>query len=385
MSLFQGKKIFLLGFLVVLLFAVPLTVYLNQESQQITSQATPATTLAFNPTTKTVNVGETASFDVMMNPGSNQVSFVKLTLTYDGTKFTVDPTNGLVSNVVPSGPFQLLAGPTFNNPGGTTASVSITLSVGSDLTKIIKATTKIATINLKAIAGTSGATTLVGIDRNQTQVLSIDSGDQANEDVLVPGPPAPATVTINGGTPSGGGTTITNKPVCTSLVLDRSATGPAPWTVTFTVSGTGTENNIDKITVTYGDGQVGDITSSGGLGTKSVRAQIAHTYKNAGTYNATAQLSDAGKKLSDPVAACTVAITVTGASSGGTVGPPAGGGGTAVIPTAVPIVTVAPTAIPTTVVIPTKPIEEPGPEDKIIGIGMAGIMLAILGALLLAF
>ncbi len=379
MSLFQSKKIFLLGFLVVLLFAVPLTVYLTRESQQITSQATPATTLSFVPLTKTVNVGETASFDVMMTPGSNQVSFVKLTLTYDGTKFTVDPAKdiGIAPNVV----FTVLAGPTFSNASSATATVSITLSVGENPSAVISGTTptKLLTINLKAIAGTSGATTPVGIDRAQTQVLSIASGDQANEDVLMPGQPTSAIVTIGAGSAPGSG--ANKPPVCTSLVLDRSATGPAPWTVTFTVSGTGIENNIDKITVSYGDGQAGEITTSGGLGTKSVRAQIAHTYKNAGTYNATAQLSDAGKKLSDPVAACNVAITVTAASAGGQTGWPTGtgSGGVVAVPTQTPVVTVAPVVT----IAPT--IAPPGAGDKIIGIGMAGIMLAILGALLLAF
>ncbi len=366
MSFFSGKKIFLLGFLVVLLFAIPLTVFLTQKSQQVTTKAAPTTTLTFVPPTKTANVGDTVSLDVMMNPGSNSVSFVKLTLTYDATKFSVDQTSGLAPNSTPAGPFTVLQGPTY-----TSGNVTVTLSVGADPAKVIIASTRLATINLKAIAGTSGSTTPVVIDKDQTQVLSIASPDQANENVLA-GKPDPALITINGGAAS---TPSTNKvPVCSSLVLDRAATGAAPYSLTFTAAGKDEDGTITKVSFSFGDGQTSDVTTGGGIGTNTVNTQIAHTYQNPGTFTASAVLTD-NQTATSVATSCTTTITVTSAS-GASTGGAAAGSGTAVVPTAT--ATVVPTVIPTKALAPT------GPGDKIIGIGTIGIILSILGGLLLA-
>ncbi|MBI2195815.1 MAG: PKD domain-containing protein [Candidatus Levybacteria bacterium] len=367
MSFFSGKKIFLLGFLIVLLFAIPLTVYLTQQQQEVTTKAAPTTTLSFVPTSKMMNVGDTTSFDIMMNPGSNQVSFVKLTLIYNGIKFNVDPTSGLVENSV----FTKLAGPIFNSTSSATASVSVSLSVGSDPAKVISTITKIATLTLKATSGTAGSTTPIAVDRSQTQVLSVGAGDQANEDVLA-GQPSPATVTIND--VSSGSTSANKAPVCNSLILDRSATGAAPYSLTFTASGKDDDGTITKASFTFGDGQARDVTSSGGIGTNSVNAQIAHTYNNAGTYNASVILTDNGNSTS-AVATCKTTITVTA----GSLGSGGAGTGSAQITPEMPTETITPTT--TIAVAPT--IAPPGPGDKIIGLGAAGIILSILGGLLL--
>ncbi len=378
MSLFSGKKIFLLGFIIVLLFAIPLTVFLTQKSQQVTSQAAPATTLILTPQTQPASIGDIVKVDVTMDPGTNQVSFVKLTVKYDETKFSIDQSNGFTWNKVAFGD-TALQGPTY-----TTGNVSITLSVGSDLTKIISASTKIATINLKAIAGTNGATTSIEVVRTQTQVLSVGAKDQANEDVLVPGQPTPATVTIKGGSSA---TTSTNKdPICSGLVLDRSATGAAPYSLTLTATGKDDDGTITKVSFAFGNGKIGDVTQAGGIGTNKVNAQISHTYQNAGTYTASAVLTD-NQNSTSATTTCTTTITVTGGTSAGgtSAGSTGGSGGVVVAPTAIP--TVAPTVAETTPILtvtPPPPLVV-GPGDKIVGIGAMGIMLSILGALLLAF
>lgn len=370
MSFFSGKKFFLLGFLIVLLFAIPLTVYLTGQKQQVSSQATPATTINFKPPNASINIGDTTSFDVMMNPGTNQVSFVKLVLTYDATKFSVDPAFGLAPNTTN---FTVLTGPTYNS-----GNVSVALSVGSNPAAVISQTTKLATLTLKAIAGTNGSTTPIGVD-SSTQVLSIGSADQASENVLA-SQPAPATATIGGSATSSASTTSSTL-TCSSLVLDRAATGTAPYSLTFTATGKDTNGTITKATFTFGDGQVTDVTTGAGLGTNSVNAQISHTYNNTGTYNASVVLTDSGNKTSDP-ATCKTTITVTSASasSGG------GSGGTGGQVAALPTATLAPTAVPviTVTVTPTPTLSPTGPGDKIIGIGAAGIILSVLGGLLLA-
>lgn len=380
MSLFSGKKIFILGFVVVLLFAIPMTVFLTQQRQQTASHANAATTLRFTPTSASINVGETKSLDVMMDPSTNLVSFVKLTITYDATKFTVDPSSGFAPNTTAFP--QVLQGPTYNS-----GSIVVSLSVGSDPAKIINSTTKIGTLTLKAISGTNGSTTPVSISASpQTQILSIGTGDQANENVLL-GTPAPAAITI-GGSSSTTTTTTTNPALsCSSLVLDRSSSGTAPYSVTLTASGKNTAGTIQKVSFTFGDGQTQDVTNSGGVGTNSVNAQISHTYQNAGTYNAFAVLTDNNKVISDSNT-CKITITVAAATSGGGSGGAIGGSGTGAGTGSGSTVVVVPTAIPTeipTVTITAAPtIPVTGPGDKIIGIGAVGIMLSILGGLLLA-
>ncbi|MEX2013136.1 MAG: PKD domain-containing protein, partial [Candidatus Levyibacteriota bacterium] len=339
MSFFSGKKIFLLGFIIVLLFAIPLTVYLTQQQQDVTSQAAPTTTLSFVPTSRSMNVGDTTSFDVMMNPGSNQVSFVKLTLTYDATKFTVDPASGLAPN---TSAFTVLQGPTYGS-----GIVSVTLSVGSDPAKVISTTTRLVTLTLKATAGTSGSTTPIAVDRSQTQVLSVAEGDQANEDVLA-GQPAPATVTISGSSTSGSSSNM--PPVCNSLVLDRSSTGAAPYSLTFTASGKDDDGTITKASFTFGDGKIGDVTTGGGIGTNTVNAQISHTYQNAGTYNASVILTD-NSNATSATTTCTATVTVTSDSSGG------GGTGTGGVVDTTPIASPTATLTPTEIIAAAPTIE----------------------------
>ena len=133
MSFPSGKKLLLFGFIAVLLIVIPLTVYLVGQQQKTQSSAQKSTTLGFNPASATVAVNDTVNLDVMMNPGTNQVSFVKFTIDYDATKLataaagsTVCPTrpnDALCPNVVafPS----VLQGPTYG-PG----TISVTLSIG---------------------------------------------------------------------------------------------------------------------------------------------------------------------------------------------------------------------------------------------------------------
>lgn len=372
MSFLSGKKIFLLGFIVILLVAVPLTVFLTQQTQKTTSSAAPATTLSFIPPTKTANVGDTVSLDISMDPGTNQVSFVKMNILYDATKLSAD-NSSLVPNPTA---FQTapLEGPTCNS-----GSCNITLSVGADPAKVIQGTrTKIATITFKA---TNPGTAQVSLPRAGLQVLSIASADQASENVLASDPLA-ATVTI-GGTAAPAPTatasatitsTATNVPVCSSLVIDRSSTGVAPYSLTFTATGTDSNGTISTATFTFGDGQQSNFTQGGGIGTNSVNAQMAHTYNNAGTFTASAVLTDNGGAVST---ACSTTITVTGAGTGGA--GTTGTGGTTETITATPTATLT---LPPTTPTPTPTLAATGPGEKILGIGAAGIIFSIIGGLL---
>ncbi len=221
----SGKRLLLLGFVVVLMVVIPLTVYLVQQQQKLKVGATPATTLSLvDSTTKSpaasTTVGQNVSFDVMMNPGTNQISFVKLTITYDPTKLATTS-----ATLVPTSSFPTtLQGPTF-----TPNSISMTLSVGSNPQNIVSTTTKVATLTLKASDVTTTPTQVAfGPD---TQVLSIASTDQFNENVLSSWTPGTVTIAQGSATPTPTLTpTATPSASPTPTATPRPSTSPTPST-----------------------------------------------------------------------------------------------------------------------------------------------------------
>ena len=86
MSQLTPKKLILFGLAVILLVAIPITVYLVGKQQELKSRAAPSTTLTFQPSSATAAVGQDVTFDIMINPNSNFVSFVHLVISYDPTK-----------------------------------------------------------------------------------------------------------------------------------------------------------------------------------------------------------------------------------------------------------------------------------------------------------
>ncbi len=396
----SGKRLLLLGFVVVLLVVIPLTVYLVQQQQKLRVRAVQSTILSLVPQTQSKAVGDNVSLQVSMNPGqnqvSNQVSFAKLTITYDSTKLG-EPNLAPNSSIFPSA----LQGPTYTP--GTPASASITLSVGSDTSKIIQSSNcspscNIATITFKALAETGGTSTTVAFDQanGNTQVLSIASSDQFNENVLLTA--NSATVTIGPGTatptptptppgatptptptPPGGGTTGKG-PVCNNLFVDKATTGTAPYSINFTASGTTSAGTISKVTFVYGDGTTNDVTTGGGIGTSSVNVSLVHIYNNPGTFTAKATLTDNSGNVSSGTT-CTQTITIN---------PTIGGSPTTTQIATVPSPTASASLYPSptpNLATPTptsKPvIAPPGPGDRFLSFGTLGIVSAIIGVVLL--
>lgn len=374
----SGKRLLLLGFIVVLLIVIPLTVYLVQQQQKLKVGAAPASIISFSQPSVSTTAGQQFSEDVMLNPGTNQVSFIKLRITYDGTKIATAGA-GIVPNSDVFTTTPPLQGPTYS-----TSSIDITLSVGSSPQNAISAPTKIATINFKALDNTGTAPTqIIFAPDPATQVLSIGTADQFNENVLLKSDPA--NITIGGSAASAS----TNKvPICTSLNMDKAASGTAPYTINFTAIGNDPDGTITKVTFNWGDGPTQDITDTtsagGGIGTSSVNTQLVHIYNNAGTYTAKATLTDNNGGVSNGTS-CTQTITIAPAAitGGGTI---TSGGGTSTpvivtvptpIPSAAPIVIVTPTPVITTTLAPT------GPGDKFISVGALGIISTIVGAIIL--
>lgn len=386
MSFFQGKKLILVGIIVVLLAAIPLTVYFLGQTQETRSQAQKATRLYFSTpgqTTSTASlqkaVGDSIPVDIVMDPGTNQVSFIKMSISYDPTKLSTEA-GGIKQNeaTFPS----ILEGPTY-----TEGNISITLSIGADPTKLVQTPSKIATLTLKALAVTDSTPTQVKFLDGETQVLSVATSDDPSENVLSNTTPigiaiaAGANVTpVTSTTPSPSPTIIAAvpttpekpnvNPTCATLTLDRAPSGPAPFSASFTATGSDTDGTISKVTFNFGDGPVQDITQSGGIGTKNVSTQVTHTYNNPGTYQASALLTDNRGGISGNTCTQTITVTAKPASTGG-----GGGGGGGTNPPAATTVPVDPNG-------GLKPtMAPPGPGDTILQVGVVGTILSIIGAL----
>lgn len=399
----SGKKLFLIGFLVVLLVGIPLTVFLLQQQQEVRSRAEKSTIVTFSPDSTqaapiTKAVGDTVPLDINVDPGKNLVSFVKLEIQYDPEILATASANAFQANTTafPS----IMEGPVY-----TPGKIAITLSVGPDPTKAIQQKVKAATVTFKTLKSTApGTPTLVSYGASpKTQILSIGSNDQASEDVLSSA--TPAYITVGGAAPTepipsgsptptvpitdiptplptdiiptaviptdiipspsptlaptGGPGAPNNPPVCNSLVSDRATQGNAPFSVTLTANGSDTDGTISEVTINYGDGEVSKITNSGGIGTASVNASASHTYNNPGTYQATAILTDSANGTSVASENCKQTITVSASSSGATTNPGGTGG-----------------ADPNTTIAPT------GSFENMLAIGAAVLMLIVGGSLL---
>jgi len=225
MSLLTPKKLILFGLAVILLIAIPLTVYLVGKQQELKSKASPATTLTFQPSSATVAVGQNVTFDIMINPNSNFVSFVHLVISYDPTKLEKSG-NGLSinTNVFPGFDSSKPPAPAFDPTG----KITVDLAIGANPSAFIqKNNTKVGTLTLKAIASTNGITTPITFG-SETQVLT-GQGDQFNTNVLSSTTPASVTITE--------GAVATPTPTLTPSLTQAPQATPTP-TSTLTLTPT---------------------------------------------------------------------------------------------------------------------------------------------------
>ncbi len=344
-----------------MLLAIPATVYLVKQQQDLRTQAVPNTTLSFTPSQETASVGDQVTFDIFVSPGSNQVSFIKLVLKYDPEilstteeGFTLDPLSNL----------SVIQGPVVG-----TDELSVVLTVQADPTKVIQTNTKIGSVTFDVIAP-SDLPTQISFDQNQIQISSIAAPDSFTENVFLNG--TPATITILGegepglsptptATPSASPTptpTSTESessdneiPVCDLLTTDLATSGTAPYTLTFTAEGSDSDGIIEKVTFNFGDTIIEDVTEDGGIGTGTVSVLNTHTYEGSGTFNANVLFTDDSGAVSDSDS-CTLEITVSD--------------GEGAVTTATPTPTIA----------------DPGPAEAIVGIGILGAVLFLIGTLL---
>lgn len=229
MSIFSSyKKIFLLGFIVVILIAIPFSVFIAQQRQNINSQAATSTDLSFEPASSTIKVGDIVTLNIVLNPGAkapkNLISFVKLSISFSASKFTaisLEPNKDGVNTLInPIDEAQLESG-----------KATLSLSIGADPAQAVTTKTKIAILKLKAVDQDNGVTPTVPNVRfdpdPDTQVLSVADADGTSENVLSTA--NPATIIIQGANPAptiSPTTTPTGSPTPTSSPTPTPTAAP---------------------------------------------------------------------------------------------------------------------------------------------------------------
>lgn len=372
---FTGKKLFLMGVILLLLVTIPLTLYFVKQQQDLRSSAAPSSTLSLLATSQNVNVGDTFSVDIMLDPGTNIPSFIKLSLQYDPRKLKIVQINPDPQNISTT-----LSGPIYEEGSANVEfGINKIIETGYNPSGDLSDPFKVATIDIEALEKTEPSTQ-IGFDfPGSTQVLSISADDGPGENVLVNALPVVISV-LDGGavnptptrtpisttptpvqprisatpTPTLTPTMVPNaQPVCSSLQISP-ASGPAPLITQLTALGNDTDGQITKATFNFGDGQVVDITE--GVGSTSAQIQQSHTYTTANTFNVSVVFTDNEGQTST---ACTQTVEVSAGTGEST-------------PSAQ--TPVEPTPIPT--------LAPPGSVGTILGVGGA-VVLTVIGGLLL--
>ena len=374
MNIFKNK-FFLLGNLAFLLLAIPVVLFIVKNQTSTRGSAAATTTLSFiSPSITTDQCDQTKTSRLVLNPGDNIVSTVQLALKWDKTKFDI--------NFAPN---TTAFSQTLKGPEQTADGMTITLNIGSDVTKAISTTTDVGTITIKPLEPTNGTVISLQVDTAGTKAYSLAQQDGTTENVFNPAgtsplqisnkpktcggqtnpsiSPSPTVSTAPSTSPSPTTTSTNQSPLCLSLNSSVSS-GAAPLAINFTATGKDSDGTITKATFNFGNSAQQDVIT--GMGTASVSAQLSYTYTSGGTFTATTVFTDNNGAVS---ATCQKQITVTGAIA--TLAPTATATPVPLTPTTPPTATptIAPTGTLTTTV---------GIIGGVILVIFAGIFLLVL-------
>lgn len=157
-------------------------VFLIQRQTQLESRAADATTLYFEPQTTASNplqegIDDPITLDIMLDPGTQLVSIVKIDITFDPT---------FVRPIVQSAflPNTQAFPEMVQQPVIGTNKISAVVSIGANPTKAVNTVTKVATIQLQPLSGTDANTPTQVVFTTQSQVFSLSEDVAHNQNVL---------------------------------------------------------------------------------------------------------------------------------------------------------------------------------------------------------
>jgi len=178
------KKLLIFGIGFLFLLAVPATVFLVGQKQELRKKAAPASTMSLEPKSPTVKVGDVFTMEAVLDTADNQIIAAAVQISYDAAKLEAQSiTNGpLFPNVISPGVID-------------NGKASITVSAAST-TVPVKGKGTAVTMRFKAL---SPATTASQVTFAQgTFANALGEGEQ---NALTSTAPAAITITDTGGPP----------------------------------------------------------------------------------------------------------------------------------------------------------------------------------------
>lgn len=261
------KKFFFILIGLLLLAAIPLTVYFSGQRQELRKRAAPATSLSFTPSNLSKKVGDVFSLDISIDTATNQVVAAEIHITYDPTKLEAE---------------TITNGPLFPNilAAGTVQSGEASITVGAlSTTNPIKGTGTVAVVRFKALAAT---TSPISIRFNPATFVG-SLGEGANN-VLINS--SPATVSITTTNQQTANPTATPSPT----VRPSGATTPTPTSsssTTLTPSPTSIPITLTISSPTSNDALVSELPTFTGLAPAGSTVTLT-IYSPAETFTITA-------------------------------------------------------------------------------------------------
>ncbi len=178
-KIFNKKNYPLLVLLLLAFFLLIIARLLNTPTNT-RQEASGNARLYFTPSTSSStpiqkNINDTITLNLMVDPGSAMVSFIRFDIEYDSSKLSISGPSAVQINT--SAFPATLEGPVLSS-----GKVAASVSVGSDPTKTITSISQVASITFTASAATNEVTQITFGE--MSQILSIDANNSATDNVL---------------------------------------------------------------------------------------------------------------------------------------------------------------------------------------------------------
>ncbi len=182
------KKVLLIIAFVLILVAVPVTLLVVKQRQEIRQRAAPATTLDLEPSTKTVQVGDTFTLDVVLDTNNqNRAAAAEINLTFNPT--FLEGVSFAAGDLMP---FVLAEG----QVGNGTATIIVGSQSAGGQGGGVSGRGTIAVLTLRALQPTGGSPTMV--DFASTTQVSGANPEDVGQNILVAGGTRGSSITVAG-------------------------------------------------------------------------------------------------------------------------------------------------------------------------------------------
>lgn len=170
------KKVFAIFGSVFVIVGLILTIFLVQKVQETRSRAEKATVLSLTPTNQNIEAGKEGQLSLVVNPGSNQVNFIKTAIVFDKDKFNLTDDSFKLDSTL---------GLSFiEQPKVQDGVLTFVVGVGNDPTKVITRTESIGKIDFTVKDDATDGDSDVNFDEENTQVRSVGATDPFTQNVL---------------------------------------------------------------------------------------------------------------------------------------------------------------------------------------------------------